>query len=417
MGRIGDALKKLKLNANASGKPFGKMNVKETIKLFYHLAEVYDAEALMPETTVKKQLQRFKNFARVHSLIHLLPSPKDMKSRKKCSRMINSLLDMLETKHGADLYTRKSWPKACKEIPKIETPVISTGAYNFDGMSLDANALPPGAPEVVGKAKVFPGEKIGAKVAVESIGISGDKTGDTSASTTQKDNTTAIKAPPNVSIAAELHISPTERTGSGVSIKPANLVSPTDKIAEPEESKAVSVEKSKEDSEEESFKNKTNPIEQPNHKKRSRESSVPSSGSKANLKKSKTEHNARDVFVEALEDLSKVRPIVEVIGWSKAIFTNHRIWLILRDLIFNRILLGKELRKYQTKKLEGAAGTKVTVEKIVSQEDVKTLKSKLRELMIQIKNAVPEQLSEELKCAVNSSCENVTLVFKDPVEW
>jgi len=154
MGRITDALSKLKLNDNAAEIPFGKMAVKDMVKLLYHLAEVYDPEALLPEVTVKKKLHVFKNFARVHSLSHLLPSVKDMKHPRKCTRLVSTLLDMLEEKYSGDLYTRKSWPVACKELPKIKN-VISVGSYNFDNLDLNPDAVPPGTTG----AHAFPGAK------------------------------------------------------------------------------------------------------------------------------------------------------------------------------------------------------------------------------------------------------------------
>merc|ERR1712060_961547 len=125
---------------------------------------------------------------------------------------------------------------------------------------------------------------------------------------------------------------------------------------------------------------------------------------------------ASEQFIEALEDLSDNRPLVEVIGWDKALFSNQRIWKTIKNLIFVRVLLGKELKKYNAKKVEGATETQVIVEKRISQEDIKTVKVKLANLMKQISNAVPNELAEVIKCAVKSSCKNIKLRIRNAIE-
>merc|ERR1719193_1022922 len=153
-----------------------------------------------------------------------------------------------------------------------------------------------------------------------------------------------------------------------------------------------------------------------NTKKRQLEESAPSHESEIMQKKLKTEHRASKQFIEALEDLSNSRPLVEVIGWDKAIFSNRRIWKTIKNLIFVRVLLGKELKKYNAKKVETATETQVIVTKKVTQEDIKTIKVKLANLMKQIGNAVPNELSELMKCAVRRSCENVKLRIRNANE-
>jgi len=151
-------------------------------------------------------------------------------------------------------------------------------------------------------------------------------------------------------------------------------------------------------------------------KKRQLEQTAPSPESGSMQKKLKTEHRASEQFIDALEDLSNSRPIVEVIGWNKALIANQRIWHSIQKLIFSRVLLGKELKKYNVKKVETAMETQVIVEKRVSQDDIKTLEVKLAKLVKQIRNIVPDELSEAMKCAVNSSCENVKLRIRNANE-
>jgi len=412
MGRIIEALGKLKLNGNVSDKPFNKMTAKELISLLYHLAEVYDAEALLPETTVKKKLQVFKSFARLHSLIHLLPPVKEMKNPKKCTRLVNNLLDMLEDKYGDGLYTRSSWPVACKELPKIEN-AFSASQYDIESLKLSPDAVPPGTTK-------------GANKSIESPEESESKHVDDGALTTDDNISKVIettKASSVVSKAVELPTVPLSTISDGTEDVTTAQLTPTAKISES---------KNKRQEGEPMSLSKENPVEHSNKKglnlventtniskttKRKLEPSLTSPESKERQKKLKTEHSACEQFIEALEDLSKVRLVVEVIGWSKAIFTNHRIWLTIREVIFARVLLGKELRKYQAKKVPTAAGTIVIVEKSVSEEDMKMLRLKLRKIMDQIKNLVPEELSEKLKSAVNSSCENVQLRIRDMNDW
>merc|ERR1719397_2075385 len=149
----------------------------------------------------------------------------------------------------------------------------------------------------------------------------------------------------------------------------------------------------KENAELNSSKDQTNSVEPLRKtsppKKRPLDQSVKTTEFQTMQKKLKTEHRASEQFIEALEDLSNIRSIVEVTGWSKAIFTNERIWNTIKNLVHARVLLGKELRKYKAKKVETRTEIKVIVEKTVSKEDVKTIEVKLEKLMKQIKNAVP----------------------------
>lgn len=432
MGRIIDSLSKLKLNGDVSNKPFNQMTAKELITLFYHLAEVYDAEALLHETSVKKKLQVFKGFARLHSLIHLLPSVKEMRcprNPKKCTRLVrlvNTLLDMLEDKYGNDLYTRRSWPVACKELPKIEH-AFAAGQYNIENLNLNADAVPPGTTKGMRKS-MMPGERTitgtGSNVtskSLESPEDSGSKAIDDCKLTTKNTSggtTAGAKAPPIVSVAADLGTPLLLTSADGTHDIAAGRLSSTRKRKDTrQEGETINL-------------SKENPTQHPRKESPKIEDSAESSKttkrklepsvtpeSKESLKKLKTEHGACEQFIEALEDLSKVRPIVEVIGWSKDIFTNHKVWLTIRDIIFKRVLLGKELRNYQAKKIPTAAGTTVIVEKTVSEEDLKRIRYKLKKIMNQIKNVVPNGLSEKLKTAVNSSCENVTLRIRDMNEW
>jgi len=406
MGRISDALSKLKLNENAAQVPFGKMTAKDMIKLLYHLAEVYDAEALMPEVTVKKKLQVFKNFARVNSLSHLLPSVKDMKRPKKCSRLVNYLLDMLEQKYGADLYTRKSWPVACKELPKIEN-VISVGSYNFDHLDLNPDAVPPGT----SGASAFPGVK--AVLPKSDL----PKPASVSESEAKPDDVKNNKAAPTMSTAGALEMTATKLNDESGSQSQDGVDSPVNVLPKTISSpRIIAAESNSEGAGMSSSKEKVSSSEPKTiigkAKKRQLEPAVLNESNSVQ-KKRKTEDRASKQFIEALEDLSNIKPIVEVVGWDKVIFTNQRIWHTLQKLIFARVLLGKELTKYNAKKVETAMETKVILAKKISQEDVKTIKVKLGKLVKQIRNAVPDELSENMKCAVNSSCENLKLIIQN----
>jgi len=427
MGRITDALSKLKLNDNAAGVPFGKMAVNDRIKLLYHLAEVYDAEALLPEVTVKKKLQVFKKFARVHSLSHLLPSVKDMKNPRKCTRLVNTLLDMLEDKYSGDLYTRKSWPVACKELEKIDH-FISLGSYSIDNLDLNPDAVPPGTPGV----SSFPG----AKAVKPRLGIGRPSPpckieGKPSAvAQFSKEGAPKNKAAtqPVENVAAGVKMTSLtvkagggENTDSKRAIFSASKTSSIPRGIRPESNNvALGTSWTKRNRKEDPSKGETKSIrstkKNSNTKKRQLEESATSHESESMQKKLKTEHRASEQFIEALEDLSKSRPLVEVIGWDKAIFSNQRIWKTIKNLIFVRVLLGKELKKYNAKKVETATETQVIVEKRISQEDIKTIKVKLANLMKQIGNAVPNELSELMKCAVNSSCKNIKLNIRNANE-
>jgi len=442
MGRITDALSKLKLNTNVTDKPFNKMSPKDMISLFYHLAEVYDAEALMPGTTVKKKLQVFKNFARVHSLIHLLPSVKEMKNQKKCVRLVNNLLDMLEQKYESELYTRKSWPVACKELPKIET-AFHAGQYNIENLNLNPDAVPPGTSED-NKMNEFPGEEAThlrtnqEKVADTIVCVKAEESGGVAPNDIAKAESGGAapkdiaKAPSDSGIAFPDDSTSTRPAGFPDSahehINVSKLEAPRSILQSKDITPSSSSLKFKSnDSSSEmnsSLVTERNEIkfsEQSSHAsattKRQFEPSVPYSDSTKIQKKSKKEHVACEQFIEAIENLSKIRSIVEIIGWSKGIFSHKRVWLSIQELIFTRILLGKELRKYKAKKAEGVAGTKVVIENTLSKEDTKTLQVRLTKVMEQVKKAVPDQLSEDLKHAVNGSCENVKLVVRDYNEW
>jgi len=302
---------------------------------------------------------------------------------------------------------------ACKELPKIET-AFSASQYDIDGLKLNPDAVPPGTAQGPNISNESPEER-------DSKPVNG---GTSTAGDNFSKADWATKAPPIVTAAAGLRTVPLIVSSDGIENITAGKLTPnTEKILEGRHSR--------EEGEPLSWK-KENPVKTTNKgdqnlnsdttnisktTKRKLELSLTTPQSKESPKKLKTEHSACDQFIEALEDLSKVRPIVEVIGWNKAIFTNHRIWLTIRKVIFARVLLGKELRKYQARKIPTAAGTIVIVEKNVSEEDVKTLRVKLRKIMNQIKNIIPEELSEKLKSAVNSSCENVQLRIRDMNDW
>jgi len=424
MGRITDALSKLKLNGDAAGIPFGKMSVKDMIKLLYHLAEVYDAEAILPEVTVKKKLQVFKKFARIHSLSHLLPSVKDMKNPRKCTRLVNTMLDMLEDKYSGDLYTRKSWPVACKELEKIDH-VISLGSYSIDNLDLNPDAVPPGTPG----ASSFPGFKaVKPRLDIGKPEPPFKNEGKPSAVAQFSEEGAPKKTPPVERFAAGVKMtSLTVNAGGGENadikraIFSASKTSSLPRGIRPESNNiALGTSQRKRKRTKDPSKGETKSIrpatKNSNTKKRQLEESAQSHESKFMQKKLKTVHRASKQFIEALEDLSKSRPLVEVIGWDKAIFSNRRIWKTIKNLIFGRVLLGKELKKYNAKKVETATETQVIVTKKVSQEDIKTVKVKLANLMKQIRNAVPNELSEAMKCAVKSSCRNIKLRIRNAIE-
>jgi len=406
MGRISDALTKLKLNTNVTTKSLKKMNAKERIELCYHLAEVYDAEAILPETTIKKKFQVFKKFARVHSLTHLVPSVKEMKNIKKCVRLVTFLLDMLEEKYGDVLYTRKSWPVACMELPKIEVEV-NAGGYNLDNLNLDPDAVPPGSSQMdkfpgMRKALVGGGTEelmpsnFNVKSSAEGLSkTSSDRKcplGNNSEKTDTLSTSVTFSDPDKGSNTVVERSSPNGDGNFGTSSR-------TEKIEE--ENKHASLEQ----------------VSKSGHAmKRQLEPRLPSPGSKDIQKKFKTDPSACEQFIRALEDLAKVRPVVEVIGWNETIYTNNRIWQAIQKLVFSRVLLGKELRKYNAKKMTSSdvsTSCQVIVEKNISEEDVNMLKMKLNKLMVQISNAVPDNLFQDIKCAVKASCQSVTLRIKD----
>jgi len=400
MGRISEALTKLKLNTNVTTKPLKNMNAKERIELCYHLAEVYDAEAILPETTIKKKFQVFKKFARVHSLTHLVPSVKEMKNIKKCVRLVTFLLDMLEEKYGDALYTRRCWPVACMELPKIEVKV-NAGGYDLDNLNLGPDAVPPGSSQMGGFPGVSKGDLVSVsggaeKLLTSSSSVKSSTEGKRSLGSNSKKNDTLSTSETFSNTEKGNNTEVARRSPNGDGNFDTNSV--TENIEE---------------------ENKQACPDQTSQSgctmKRQLESRGPSPGSKEVLKKLKTEHGACEQFIRALEDLAKVRPVIEVIGWNEIIYTNSRIWQAIQKLVFSRVLLGKELRKYKAKKMSNdiSASCQVIAEKNISEEDVNMLKIKLNKLMVQISNAVPDNLSEDIKCAVKASCQSVTLRIKD----
>jgi len=411
MGRIGEALSKLNLNSNVTNTPFKDMKAKEIVDLCYHLAEVYDPEALFPETGVKKKLKVFKNFARVHSLIHLVPPVKEMKP-KKCMRLVTSLLDTLEEKYGDILYTRKTWPVACKELPKIEVTVCG-GGYNLDNINLDPNAVPPGA----NRADAFPGIR---KAAVLPPSEGGEEI--QPSDTLPSENCDSIKKPWKTAVTSSAKPMHSDNITNSVKVEgDITSTTKTSKVEETEIKNSSQVDarpklncskpKAELDEHEQPSDSNNMTIKRP------LEQTLSSQGSKETLKKIKTEHSACEQFIKALEELAKVRPVIEVVGWDKVIFTNQRIWKAIQKVVFSRVLLGKELRKYQAKKIvfdkEVSRSLGVILEKKISEEEFTVLKIKLIKLMQQISNAVPENLLEGMKHAVKTSCQNVTLRIRE----
>jgi len=406
MGRIGEALSKLNLNSNVTHTPFKDMKAKEIVDLCYHLAEVYDPEALLPETGVKKKLKVFKNFARVHSLIHLVPPVKEMKP-KKCIRLVTSLLDTLEEKYGDGLYSRKSWPVACKELPKIEV-TLSGGGYNLENLNLDPNAVPPGAAE----GETFPRTQEAVIVSTNNQ-EEGYESTITQPSTDIKPNESLVtsSAKPIIMnsttnpITVEKDVA-SQKTRSKEGMSEVKNSSVSDRR---------NINSSRHKGEEGDQEQLSNPSS--NTVKRPLEKSLPVQGSKETPKKLKTEHTACEQFIKALEELAKVRSVVEIVGWNKNLFTYQRIWKAIQKVVFSRVLLGKELRKYQAMKVvsgkQAATTCGVTVEKKISDEDMKVLKIKLVKLMEQISKAVPHNLLEDKKYAVKTSCQNVTLSIRE----
>jgi len=409
MGRISEALTKLKLNTNVTTKSLKNMNAKERIELCYHLAEVYDAEAILPETTIKKKFQVFKKFARVHSLTHLVPSVKEMKNIKKCVRLVTFLLDMLEEKHGDALYTRRSWPVACMELPKIEVKV-NVGGYNLDNLNLDPDAVPPGSSQMGGFAGVSKAHLAFGGAGAEDLMPS---------SSSVKSSTEGL---------AKTFSG--RKCPLGGNSEKTDTLSTSETFSDPDKGNNTLVERGSPNGEGNfETSSMTEKIEEENKHgcpdqasqsgyamKRQLEPRFPSPGSKEVLKKFKTEHSACEQFIRALEDLAKIRPVVEVIGWNEIIYTNSRIWQAIQKLVFSRVLLGKELKKYNAKKMTSSdvsTSCQVIVEKNISEEDVNMLKMKLKKLMVQINNAVPDNLFEDIRCAVKASCQSVTLRIKE----
>jgi len=408
MGRVSDALTKLKLNTNVTTKPMKNMNAKERIELCYHLAEVYDPEAIVPETSIKKKFQVFKKFARVHSLTHLVPSVKEMKNIKKCVRLVTFLLDMLEEKYGDALYTRRSWPVACMELPKIEV-TVNSGGYNLDNLNLGPDAVPPGSSHM----DSFPG----VSKALPACG--GDATEDHTPSNA------SVK--PSTERLSKTFSSPKSVDSNSVK---TDTISKRETLSDPDKDSNTTVERGSPNGDENhdtsaipdkiEEDNKHDCSDQTSQSgctmKRQLEPRLPSPGSKEVLKNLKTEDSACDQFIRALEDLAKVRPVVEVIGWNEVIYTNTRIWQAIQNLVFSRVLLGKELRKYDAKKMasnDTSTSCQVMLEKNISEEDVNMLKMKLKKLMMQISNTVPDNLFEDIKCAVKTSCQKVTLKIRE----
>jgi len=408
MGRIGEALSKLSLNSNVTHTPYKDMKPKEIVDLCYHLAEVYDAEALLPETGVKKKLKVFKNFARVHSLIHLVPPVKEMKP-KKCIRLVTSLLDTLEEKWGDVLYTRTSWPVACKELPKIEV-TVSGGGYNLENVNLDPNAVPPGAL----KRDNFPRTRKAEIVSTSNQDKVYESAGNlsTKTNTDNKPNESVITSSTKP-IIMDSTTNPITVAGDYTKTSPSTEGEYEIKNSSLGDLKNINSPKLKDEvGDHEQVSNSSS-----NTVKRPLEKSLPAQGSNETLKKLKTEHSACEQFIKALEELAKVRSVVEVVGWDKVLFTNQRIWKAIQNVVFSRVLLGKKLRKYQAKKVvpgkQAATTCGVTVEKKISDEDMKVLNVKLVKLMEQISNAVPDNLLEDMKCAVKTSCRNVTLNIRE----
>jgi len=407
MGRIGESLSKLHLNSNVTSKPFKNMKAKEIIELCYHLAEVYDAEALFPETAVKKKLKVFKNFARVHSLIHLVPPVKDMKP-KKCIRLVTSLLDTLEEKYGDKLYTRNSWPVACKQLPKMEV-TVSGGGYNLENLNLDPNAVPPGVTKLdaspgTKKFESSSGNNLDESVLPDAISI---KCSNFSEKPEQRSISSSAKP---------IHF---ENTTSSVTLKGDIATTPPCLNAKEAEFKNASMKVVGSNVNTTKQKDEMAMFEQPSNSSnininRSLESLSSTPGSKETLK---SQNSVPPQVTKAVEELAKVGAIVEVVGWSKAIYTNNRVWQAIRNVIFSRLLLGMELRKYQAKKIvpdEKILTTcGVTIEEKVSEEDAEILKFKLSKLMAQISKLVPDNLLEDLKSAVKTSCQNATLRIRE----
>lgn len=326
---------------------------------------------------------------------------------------MTSLLDTLEKKYGDILYTRKSWPAACKELPKIEV-TVSGGGYNLDNLNLDPNAVPP---EAGTREDAFPAIRKAAELpksergeGVQPIVKLPSKNRDSpikpwktvvasSSKPIQSDNITNsvtiekdIKSTTKLSKVEETEVKNASSNNARPKLNCAKQKGEVAEHQQPSDSSSMTV-------------------------KRPFQQTLTSQGSKETLKKLKTEHSACEQFIKALEELAKVRPVVEVVGWNKVIFTNQRIWKAIQNVVFSRVLLGRELRKYKAKKIvsEKEVGTscRVIVEKKIPEEDITALKIKLIKLMQQISNAVPEHLLEDMKRAVKSSCQNVTLRIRE----